>query len=102
MSGLSMPHQRWLEHVIAEESNASFFDEINRKEAAEILKWALYQLPEKDKTVLELIYFQDYSIKETAKILGWSQAAVKVRAYRARQKLQKMLNDAMKPNSEDP
>ena len=101
ISGLSQPHQKWLEHVIAEESSASFSDEANRKEAGEILKWALYQLPEKDKTVLELIYFQEYSIKEAAKLLGWTQAAVKVRAFRSRQKLRKILGDAIKPNSED-
>lgn len=101
ISGLSQPHQKWLENVVAEESSASFSDEINRKEAGEILRWALHQLPEKDKTVLELIYFQEHSIKEAAKLLGWSQAAVKVRAFRSRQKLQKILGDAMKPNSED-
>jgi len=101
ISGLSQPHQNWLEHVIAEESSSSFSDEINRKEAAEILRWALEQLPGKDKTVLELIYFQENSIKEAAKLLGWSQAAVKVRAFRSRQKLQKILGDAMKPNSEE-
>jgi len=101
ISGLSQPHQKWLEHVIAEESNASFSDEVSRKEAGEIVRWALHQLPEKDKTVLELIYFQEYTMKEAAKLLGWSQAAVKVRAFRSRQKLQKILGDAMKPNSED-
>jgi RNA polymerase sigma-70 factor (ECF subfamily) len=70
VSGLSQAHQNWLEHVIAEESSASFSDEINRKEAAETLKWAIRQLPEKDKMVLELIYFQEHSIKEAAQLLG--------------------------------
>jgi RNA polymerase sigma-70 factor (ECF subfamily) len=101
MSGLSLPHQKWLEHIIAEESTASFTEEINRKEAGEIVRWALTQLPEKDKTVLELIYFQDYSMKEAAELLGWRQTTVKVRAFRSRQKLQKILRDAMKPNSEE-
>jgi RNA polymerase sigma-70 factor (ECF subfamily) len=100
ISGLSQPHQKWLEHVIAEESSTSFTEEINRKEAAEILRWALCQLPEKDKMVLELIYFQENSIKEAAKLLGWTQTAVKVRSFRSRQKLQKILSTSMKPNSE--
>jgi RNA polymerase sigma-70 factor (ECF subfamily) len=100
ISGLSQSHQKWLEHVIAEESSASFSDEINRKETGEILRWALRQLPEKDKTVLELIYFQEHSIKEAAKLLGWTQTAVKVRSFRSRQKLQKILRGVIKPNSE--
>jgi RNA polymerase sigma-70 factor (ECF subfamily) len=101
ISGLSQPHQKWLEHVIAEASSVSFDDDVNRKEAGEIIRWALEQLPAKDKTALELLYFQEYSIKEAAKLLGWSQATVKVRAFRSRQKLRKILKDAMKPNSED-
>lgn len=101
ISGLSQPHQKWLEHVIAEESSTSFADDVNRKEAGEILRWALEQLPAKDKIVLELLYFQEYSIKEASNLLGWSQAAVKVRSFRSRQKLQKILRNAMKPNSED-
>ena len=100
ISGLSQPHQKWLEHVIAEESSNSFTDDVNRKEAKEILKWALEQLQAKDKILLELLYFQGYSIKEAAKLLGWTQATVKVRSFRSRKKLQKILRDAMKPNSE--
>jgi RNA polymerase sigma-70 factor (ECF subfamily) len=101
ISGLSQPHQKWLEHVIAEESSTSFADDVNRKETGEILRWALEQLPGKDKVLLELLYFQEYSIKETAKLLGYTQATVKVRSFRSRQKLQKILRDAMKSNSED-
>jgi RNA polymerase sigma-70 factor (ECF subfamily) len=100
ISGLSQPHQKWLEHVIAEESSTSFADEVNRKEAGEVLRWALDQLPGKDKVILELLYFQEYSIKETAKLLGYTQSTVKVRSYRSRQKLQKILRDATAPNSE--
>ena len=101
ISGLSQPHQKWLEHVIAEESSTSFADGVNRKEAGEILKWALEQLQGKDRIILELLYFQEYSIKETANMLGYTQATVKVRSFRSRQKLKKILGDAMKPNWED-
>ncbi len=101
ISGLSLAHQKWLEHAAAEESDSFFAEEASRKEAGEILRWALCQLPEKDKTVLELIYFQEYSMKEAAKLLGWSQTTVKVQAFRSRRKLQKILNDAMESNSED-
>lgn len=99
VSNLSESHRRWLERVIATESDVSFADETGREEAGEILKWALGQLPEKDKTVLELIYFQDYTIQETAALLGWKQTTVKVRSFRSRRKLQTILEKAMKPDS---
>lgn len=99
VSRLSLPHQKWLEHVISEESNESFSKEADQKEAGEIIRWALEQLPEKDKIILELIYFQEHTIKEAAELLGWNQTTVKVRSFRARQKLQKILKGAVKPDS---
>ena len=99
ISSLSQSHRKWLENVITEEPGVSFSEEIDRKEAGEIVRWALYQLSEKDKTVLELIYFQDYTIKEAAALLGWKETTVKVRSFRSRRKLQKILRDAMKPDS---
>lgn len=98
-SNLSESHQKWLERVTAAESIVSFSEETNREETGEIVRWALSQLPEKDKTVLELIYFQDYTIKEAAALLGWKETTVKVRSFRSRRKLQKILRGAMKPDS---
>jgi RNA polymerase sigma-70 factor, ECF subfamily len=99
VSSLSETHQKWLECVITSESSVSFSEETDREEAGEIVRWALCQLPEKDKTVLELIYFQDYTIKEAAALLGWKETTVKVRSFRSRRKLQTILRDAMKPDS---
>ena len=99
ISSLSTQHQKWLEQVITEESSVSFSEETDREKAGELVRWALYQLPDKDKTVLELIYFQDYTIKEAAVLLGWKQTTVKVRSFRSRRKLQTILRDAMKSDS---
>lgn len=99
VSSLSEPHQNWLDHVIAEESSVSYAEETNRKEAGEIIDWALNQLPAKDRMVMELIYLQDYSIIEAADLLGWKQTTVKVRAFRSRRKLQKILKGAVKSDS---
>ena len=99
MSNLSESHQKWLERAIATESYGYFSEEADREETGEIVRWALSQLPEKDKTILELIYFQDYTIKEAAALLGWKQTTVKVRSFRSRLKLQSILRDAMKPDS---
>ena len=47
----------------------------------------LEQLPPADRLVLTLLYFDQCSIREIADRMGWNQALVKTRAYRARKKL---------------
>jgi RNA polymerase sigma-70 factor (ECF subfamily) len=44
--------------------------------------------------VLELVYLEGYSLRETADLLGWSIANVKVRSFRSRKKLHKLLTQA--------
>ena len=47
----------------------------------------IYALPAKWKTVLILHYFEGYSVRETAEILGLSENAAKKRLQRAREAL---------------
>ena len=47
----------------------------------------LYTLPAQWKTVLILYYFEGYTVKEIAKIIGLSENAVKKRLQRAREAL---------------
>lgn len=49
----------------------------------------LYALPAKWKTVLLLYYFEGYTVKEIAKIIGLTENAVKKRLQRAREALKK-------------
>ena len=62
-------------------------------EAAELLFGLLEQLPPKDRLVLTLLYFEELDTREIGERLGWSRSLVKVRAFRARQKLKTMLED---------
>ena len=43
--------------------------------------------------VLELVYLEGFSNKEASDLLGWSVANVKVRSFRSRRKLEKILKD---------
>jgi RNA polymerase sigma-70 factor (ECF subfamily) len=43
--------------------------------------------------VLELVYLEGYSVKEAANLLGWSTAKVKVRSFRSRKKLHKLIKE---------
>ncbi len=91
MSCLTAKHNDWLEQQISDESSRSFNEYESRKEAGEVLDWALDQLSAGDRMTLELLYLEGLSGKEVAALLGWSVAKVKIRSFRSRSKLQKLL-----------
>lgn len=96
MSSLTERHQVWLEEVISERSESELHDKGLQKEAGELLEWALSNLSAEDRMVVELVYLEGLTGKETADLLGWSLSNVKVRAFRTRKKLQKLLTETMK------
>lgn len=49
------------------------------------------QLPEKYRIPIHLFYYEDYSLKQIAKVLDLTEGTVKTRLKRGREKLQKML-----------
>jgi RNA polymerase sigma-70 factor (ECF subfamily) len=93
VSSLSEKHQVWLEEAMATRSSQSFDERDSHKEAREILDWALDRLSPEDRMVLELVYLEGYSVKEAAELLGWSAVNVKVRSFRARKKLYKLIKE---------
>lgn len=95
MSSLSEHHQQWLENVITDHSQQSVEAHGRSKEAREVLEWALERLSPEDRMVLELVYLEGCSIKEAATLLGWSVPNVKIRAFRSRKKLYKLLTDLL-------
>jgi RNA polymerase sigma-70 factor, ECF subfamily len=91
VSSLPEKHRLWLEEALSDPAEPSLTERVLQKEAAEILDWALNRLSAEDRMVLELVYLEGCSVKEAARLLGWSVVNVKVRSFRARQKLQKDL-----------
>ena len=53
----------------------------------------LRNLPAEDRFVLLLLHGEGWSIGEIAERLGWSRSKVKVRAFRARRKLRRILEE---------
>ncbi|MDO9514501.1 MAG: RNA polymerase sigma factor [Syntrophales bacterium] len=92
MSSLTQQHQEWLENVMSDTSDQAFAEHGSRKEAREVLDWALAKLSAEDRMVLELVYLEGLTIREAAELLGWTTANVKVRSLRSRRKLQKLLS----------
>lgn len=60
-------------------------------EARELLSWAMGQLKPDEQLVITLLELEEKSVRETAGLTGWSEANVKVRAFRARQSLKRIL-----------
>ena len=92
ISSIAEKDKEWLDKALLEQS----FDVLAKKgqenEAREILEWAFNKLSPEDKIVLELIYLEGFSNKEASDLLGWGIAKVKVRSFRSRKKLEKILN----------
>lgn len=45
-----------------------------------------------ERLVIDLLYLQQRSVTEIQQVTGWSGALVKVRAFRARQKMKKQMS----------
>jgi RNA polymerase sigma-70 factor (ECF subfamily) len=76
----------WLEFFVGEQPAAAPSDELAAREATEVL---LSFLAPDDRLVLTLLDLEERSVSEVSQLTGWGQSAVKVRAFRARQKLRK-------------
>ena len=79
------PWRRWtepLDEAVAapEGEDAALWDQLRR-------------LPEKDRTVLHLYYYEGLSTQEAAEVLGCRSATVRSRLTRARQKLGELLKE---------
>jgi RNA polymerase sigma-70 factor (ECF subfamily) len=58
----------------------------------ELVEYLMMALKPAERLVIDLLYLQQRSIAEIQEISGWSGALVKVRAFRARQKMKKRLS----------
>lgn len=60
--------------------------------ARDLVAHMLAALKPAERLIIELQYMQEKSVEEIRALTGWSTAVVKVRAFRARQKLKGLLN----------
>ncbi len=91
VSTLSASSRKWMNAVLSEKSMQAFRSRQAHREAIEVLRWMLDRLSAEDRMVIELVFLEGLSIKETARLLGWSVSKVKIRSYRSRKKMKKLL-----------
>ncbi len=66
-------------------------DDVASEEARDILNFALARLSAEERLVITLLELEEKSVREVAGLTGWSESNVKVRAFRARAALKKIL-----------
>jgi RNA polymerase sigma-70 factor (ECF subfamily) len=90
-STMGESHREWIESVSANQSAETFREQVRRKEAQEVLDYALAQLSPEDRMVVNLVHMEGLSALEASKQLGWSVVNVKVRAHRTRKKMRQAI-----------
>jgi RNA polymerase sigma-70 factor (ECF subfamily) len=86
-SELSEPENDWLERFVAAPESAS-----EHADAAKLLIGRVMEkLSPSARLVITLLEIEDRSVKEIAQLTGWSVPLVKVRAFRARAEMRKIL-----------
>ena len=92
------PELRWSDLSEAEEqvlqslaSTANDLQPSDNLAARELVDKLLARLSPADRLVVRLMHLEGKSVKEVRQLTGWSTPLVKVRAFRARQKMKKHL-----------
>jgi len=91
-SELSEPETDWLERFVADPGSAAEDADAAKLLVARVLE----KLPPPARLVITLLEIEDRSVKEIAELTGWSVALVKVRAFRARRQMRKILEKMTK------
>ena len=82
--------------VMPIEEQISFFDNVSKKieeeELIEVIKKVLQKMSKKEQLVIQLYYFEEFSLKEIAKILEISESRVSQIHKNVIRKLRKELN----------
>lgn len=85
--------ERW-QHTTVPAFTLSAFEQIDIWDTSQQVQEALAQLPEQQRKILEMAYYQDLSQSEIAKALNIPLGTVKTSARQALKKLRKILSPA--------
>lgn len=91
VSDLSDDEINWVDNKLSQVSLNRHLQIGEREIAYEITRKLLSKLSNEDRTILILLHAEEYSVAEISKLIGWSEAKVKIRAFRARHAMRKLL-----------
>lgn len=79
-----------IEKLTATEVDTATHDDV--KLAKKLVANLIAQLSPEDRLIITLLHLEERSVEEIHALTGWSRSVIKVRAFRARAKMKKMLN----------
>ena len=91
LTDMSEDEHTWLENKLAQTSLSHYSNHDEKMYAAEIAEKLLTRLSPEDRVMLILLHAEECSVQEIADLLGWTQARVKIRAFRARRQMRRLL-----------
>lgn len=83
------------EHQVKTIDNA--LDNMEQEERKQTIQDCLQLLPSEDSFLLTLFYFEELSLDEISKTIGLTTNNVKVKLFRSRKKLSKILKERLEP-----
>jgi RNA polymerase sigma-70 factor (ECF subfamily) len=86
-SEISEPEEDWLERFVADPGTAA--EDVDAVKL--LVNRVLEKLSPEARLVIQLLEIEDRTVKEIAELTGWSVPLVKVRAFRARGEMRKIL-----------
>ncbi len=87
ISELNDAQRAWLEFLTSDAAASPMSD---NAAARALIDELLGGLKPEDRLVLEWLDLQEFSVRQISERTGWSESSVKVRAFRARQKLRQL------------
>jgi|TARA_B110000046_G_C13026009_1_gene414135 RNA polymerase sigma factor (sigma-70 family) len=70
---------------------------IERKERATVMNDCLLKLPEEERSIIWMFYFDELSLKEIIEVTSLSEANLKVKLHRARKRLLAIVEENVEP-----
>ena len=71
-------------------SSTSEPPQCERNAACELVDYLMSQLAPKEKLIIKMMHIEERTLDEIKALTGWSSALIRVRAFRARQKLRRL------------
>lgn len=78
-------------------STEGILEGIERKERAKVINECMLSLPEDERSILWMFYFEELSLKEIIEVTDYSEANVKVKLHRARKRLLGIVEKNVEP-----
>ncbi len=85
----------WMDNRLDRDAEALYRRLESEREARDLLRRVVPRLSPADQVLLHLLYGEELEVPEVAQLMGWSAVNVRVRAFRARRQLKRILEEML-------